>query len=260
MTAIGDTRDGQTRSVPGVEQLRAAWTLIADGWVGPPSQVWRPAEVTVLVAGCHGGAGASTVAVAIATATDGPARVVECADPARSGLAGAATAEFGVTGDGGWAVGTRDQVTLCRRLTDPRCLPPPPEGALVTVVDAGAPGVPRPPWLREWAAAGPGVVVLVTTASTYGMRHLEVTAESLPAMDPAALVVAVRGPDVRRWPKGLPVGPVAAGAREAGRLVVVPQEKPLTWAGLETGPVPGGLLAAAREICRHVPDPMGEPV
>ena len=88
--------------------------------------------------GAAGGTGASTLALALATAAGG--RVVECASVTASGLAGAPTAELG-RHDSGWLQGTRDTVLIERPAhvlttaanvpvpTNPPTLPP------LTVVD-----------------------------------------------------------------------------------------------------------------------------
>lgn len=258
LTLLVPAPEAAPRPRPSVEQLRTAWALLTDGWCGPPDQAWQPAEPTITILGCHGAAGASTLAVAVATAAAGPSRVLECAAPSHSGLAGVATAEMGHSADGGWSLGSRDQVAVHRRLGDPRRLPPPVSPETLTIVDVGAPGMARPPWLRDWLTR-PGATVLVTTATTYGMRHLETVAAIV--VDQSRLLVAVRGPAVRRWPKALPVGAAAAAARASGRLIVIPDEKSLSWAGLETGPVPGGLLSTARELHKHLLDTtsMGDP-
>ena len=119
----------------------------------------------------------------------------------------------------------------------------------MTVIDSGAPGTARPPWLREWLTR-PGPTVLVTTATTYGLRHLEAVAATVP--DPSTVMVAVRGPALRRWPKGLALGAAAVAARTTGRLVAIPDDGSLSWAGLETRPVPTGLLSAAHTLHTHL--------
>ena len=100
-------------------ELRRAWAALDAGQFAEahepqrPAQRWTPAqgERVLAVIGAHGTAGASTLALAIATAA-APARVVECASTSRSGLVGAATAELG--GRDGWLRGTRDKVVLER--------------------------------------------------------------------------------------------------------------------------------------------------
>ena len=71
-----------------------------------------PTEPVLPVLGCVSQAGASTLALAIATCAS-PARVLECAPASASGLAVAATAELGTTGNG-WALGRREQVWIAR--------------------------------------------------------------------------------------------------------------------------------------------------
>ena len=68
------------------------------------------AEQVVAVVGCHGGAGASTVALGLAEAA-GQGRVLECCTAAASGLASASSAELGSAGDG-WIRGSRGSVLI----------------------------------------------------------------------------------------------------------------------------------------------------
>ncbi|MGD8202177.1 hypothetical protein ACQE98_16180 [Ornithinimicrobium sp. W1679] len=290
---------------PGVSvaELRAAWHAVADGHFrhattptrstrpGPPDpagldrpgdpervggSVWCP-PVLVTVLGCHGSAGASALALAVATAAQGPVRVVDAAGPGRSGLSGAATAELGPTGTG-WVRGQRDEVVLDRLATDhpgPAHLPPPgpyphPHPYADPEPDPGGSGTGQVPvvldlgwdahvlaraggWLAA-ALASSRVLVLVTTATVPGMARLDAALHTLYTLDPPGLgerrvVVAVRGPLRRRWPRqvsGAP-GPQARDLLERS-LAVVPHCPGLAVRGLDTGPLPASLVAAGARI------------
>ena len=111
-------------TVHSVAELREAWRAIEGGEFahGPRSAptarsaatVWTPApsERVVAVVGCAGGVGASTFALALATATGASARVVECCPPLASGFSAAANAELGT--EGPWRRGSRGDVLLER--------------------------------------------------------------------------------------------------------------------------------------------------
>ncbi|SDT00124.1 hypothetical protein SAMN04488543_2816 [Friedmanniella luteola] len=247
-------------------ELRRAWEAVADGQFQIPSSIdasaspqqrkalWTPkdGERVVTVAGCVGSCGASTVALALASTADGPARVVECCPSTASGLAAATTAELGVK-PSGWAEGTRGDVIIQRTSSGvirPEDVPSPPSGdqLALTVLDAG--------WRTEqlldticWLTdqiRGDAPAVAVAVATVPGLRQLEVV---LSALGPVA-VAAVVGPAYRRWPTALK-GSRGAGLRRleaAGRLVVVPHDRRLALHGLDSTPLPAPLLEAARQI------------
>src|SRR5215213_5572762 len=91
---------------------------------------WTPnADEQVLpVVRCASAYGATTFALALASAANTGARVVECSSATSSGLAAASTAELGVH-PSGWAQGTRGEVLLQRTsvaLASVRDVPQPP--------------------------------------------------------------------------------------------------------------------------------------
>lgn len=180
---------------------------------GPPATqgaVWVPAagEQVLPVVGCGGSCGASTTAIALATAalTAGPsswetgdeslrvgrhggwdaARVVDCGSLTTSGLAAASTAELG-RDDSGWWRGTRGEVVLQRGdgyRAGPHTVPAPcptpgpasGTGSRLTVLDVGwdlEHVLHHPSWLRT-ALGTASHVVLATTATVPGLRRLEV--------------------------------------------------------------------------------------
>ena len=216
--------------------------------------VWSPSagERVLPVVGCAGSCGASTVALALATVAGGAARVLECCPPAASGLAAASTAELGA-GPGGWSEGDRGEVRIQRitsPVTRPEDVPLPQQfrDRAATVVDVGWPLaslVATSCWLTT-QLVGSEHAVAVSAATVPGLRRLEA---ALPLLPPSVTAVAV-GPPVRRWPAA-DLGSRRPGLRrlqEAGRLVVVPHDRPLALHGLGVAPLPEPVLDAARAL------------
>ncbi|WP_404388830.1 hypothetical protein [Humibacillus xanthopallidus] len=219
-----------------------------------PEGVWEPTEPVLPVVGCHGGAGATTLAVALATAS-GVARVIECATATASGLAATATAELGHTG--GWAQGSRDQVLLERAtatVTGPDDVPTPtaptrPEGLSVLDVSwelsqllAGS------SWLADQVRHAP-TVIAVTSATLPGLRRLEGALALLHGTD---VVAGVVGPRRGRWPRGVAasMGPRTRELDRRCHLVDIPTDAGLAGRGLDSGPLPPALLSAAATLLR----------
>ena len=249
-----------------VDELRRAWLAVQAGdfrrshpkqrAVAPAAPAaaveWTPAsdELVIPVVGAAGSCGATTVALALATAVNGPARVVECAAASLSGLAAASTAELGAD-DHGWINGTRDHVQLCRaegvRVTpDSVPKPSPTDAPVVTVVDLGsqiAQVLAGQSWLTSLLAGGP-TVVLVSRATVPGLRRLE---SSLHLLDANRAVAAVLGSPRRRWPRTVThtVGALTGELIDSGRLVEIPEDRTLAVHGLTPDPLPTPLLTAA---------------
>ena len=212
----------------------------------------------VLVVGCHGGAGASTVALAVAQAAGESgrrSRLLDCASPQRSGLLTAVDAELGVDGSG-WRQGRRERLPIDRLADAPASatdLPAPPTdllgGAEVTVVDTGwgvAEVLAGDSWLAQ--AAGSAAVVLVARATVPALRQLE---QGL-ATCPGNPVVAVLGPT--RWHRSVraTAGRLLKAAESAGRVVAVPLDRHLCAAGITCAPLPKPVVAAGRQMVAHV--------
>ena len=236
-----------------VAELREAWRAIEGGEFahGPrpaptarsAATVWTPApsERVVAVVGCAGGVGASTVALALATAAAVPARVVECCPPLASGFSAAANAELGTYGP--WRRGSRGDVLLERPIAGDAILPVPTESSVEwTLVDTN--------WTT---ASGPGgwlasllrtldVVVLVSNATMPGVRRLESCAELL-GRDAFGVVV---GPTIKRWPR--PVKNAAAGIPARVHVADFPLDSRLQVTGLTPDPLPAPLLKAAQNV------------
>ena len=237
-----------------VAELREAWRAIEAGEFahGPRSTPvapgtatgWKPSssERVVAVVGCAGGVGASTVALALATATGVPARVVECCSPLASGFSAAANAELGT--EGPWRRGSRGDVLLERPIAGDATVPVPTESSVEwTFVDTS--------WTT---ASGPGAgwlgsmlrtlddVVLVTRSTVPGVRRLESCAELL-GRDALGVVV---GPTAKRWPR--PVKVSAAGIPARVHLADFPLDPRLQVTGLTPDPLPAPLLKAAQDL------------
>jgi len=228
------------------------------------ADTWPPVGGRVIpVVGCGGGVGASTLALALAEVAGAPCRLIDCAPPAASALAGASTAELGDTGSG-WRLGQRDDV-LIERVTGSALTPsdvPAPRGSEVqltlTVVDVAWPleaVLAHASWLRE-LLVGAEPVVLATTATLPGMRRLETTLAVLAQhRDVSQTVVAVLGPRLQRWPKPVrhSMGPSARSLQAAGRLVAMPFERRLASTGPDPAPLPAPVLAAAARVNELLP-------
>lgn len=223
-----------------------------------PAGLWETAEPVLPVVGCHGGAGATTVAVAMAT-TSRAARVIECATATASGLAAAATAELGHTRDG-WSQGSRDQVLLERvtaTVTAPEDVPLPtastrPVGLSVLDVSwelsqllAGS------SWLAEKVRHAPKVIA-VTSATVPGLHRLEGVLALLDDHDVAHVAAAVVGPRRTRWPRGVgaSMGPRTRELDLRDRLVDIPADTRLAVRGLDSQPLPPALLRPAATLLR----------
>lgn len=234
-----------------VSELRRAWAALesgqfadAQGW-RRTGATWTPAagERVLPVVGAHGTAGASTLALAIATVA-APARVVECAPTATSGLVGAATAELGRRD--GWLRGTRDQVVLERwDDEDPVKSPIPLASDLsTTVVDVGSQVLDRSglSWLSE-TLDGASPVVVIGDLSLPGIRRIQ---QTLSARWGGSWVVALRGPKPQRSPRYLRQALDDIGSSLP--LVHIPDDPRLRLRGLDIAQLPPPLLAAAQQI------------
>lgn len=245
-----------------VEELRRAYRAAVAGQFrghhhlprlsAPSPVVWTPApgEQVVLALGATGGAGSSTVALAVASCAS-DARVVECCTVASSGLAGASTAEMGVTADG-WVQGTRDELLIERRsdrVPTLEAMPAPtPTSRTLTVLDVAVDVdllTASPGWLGQLARTLPGVVV-VSRPTLPGLRRLEAAAGLLRLDRVLAVLVGA----AKRWPRQLEqhLGPHGRRLRAEGRLIEVPHDPRLAVEGITTDPLPASLLAAVAPL------------
>ncbi len=286
----------------GVDELRRAWAAVQAGdfhrtqgrhplasdWgeegaeASPLSWCHEPGERVLPVVGCHGGAGGTTVAVAVAEAAAaatesavGGVRVVECITANASGLVGAGDRELGTTGTG-WVRSRRGPVLLERAgqvLTSPGDIPPPRaagQPGTLTVLDVGwdlGQVLATRCWLRP-AITHAQVVVLVAAATMTGLRRMEIAAALLG--DVPHVCLAVVGQPVTRWPWTTAAAAIADSTRSGsaagaargegtvggtlrrlgadGLLVSVPADRHLALAGLHNAPLPAGVQHAARHL------------
>lgn len=220
---------------PRVDELKRAWSALNTGVFRESS--WAPGGAAVRVVGVVGGAGASTVSLAIAEAA-GTAVVVDEAGAAESGLIAAGRTELGSVG--GWVRSARGNVLIVRRASPTRTAPP--TTADLTVID---PGIGSD---RAWTAEKHHCpAVYVTTATVPGLRRLELLLADSPAL---AFAVAVRGE--RRWASHLSgyLGPATKAAIADGRCVTVPYDRHLAVHGLDTTDLPKPLVAVGGQLLR----------
>lgn len=213
---------------------------------------WQPRydELVVAVSGMAGSVGATTVSLALASVArlTGPARIVECAPPTRSGLTAAAAAELGA-GRGGWTRGQREGVTLIRRSSTSLfdAAPPPPEDeGTFTVVDVGDVRIDRPGEQSIAADVADGWV-LVARPSVPCLRQLELVLDVGPAHSPTLAIV---GTSPRRWPTRLAsaIQPRTRALLESGRVATFRDDKRLALTGLTPEPLPRHIEASARSL------------
>lgn len=222
----------------------------------PASTSWQtePGEATILVVGCSGSAGTSTVALLTAQSF-ARSRLVECAPGAASGLAGASTAELGEA-EQGWIEGSRGELRIQRRRDQlvtpdevPRPLPSSP-GA-ISVVDSGW-GLRRllagGGWLAELARSCPRVV-LVARATVPGLRQLE---GDLALLEPERCWAVTTGLPARRRLRAVEhsMGPRTRHLRQTGRLIGLPHNAALALSGITTDPLPRSFHHAASLLQR----------
>lgn len=229
------------------------------GLARPAVTRWTPTtdELVMLVCGCGGSSGATTVALALATAA-GRARVVETCDAPASGLGYAATAELGVA-DQGWLRGTREAVVVERRADSsgsPDRLPTPATSGLpLTVVDSSwdvAALLASPGWLGALARTT-SAVVLVTRATIPGLRRLSAAIELVGGN--RAIAVTVGG---KRWPRPVEqsAGVAVRRLRDQGRVVLVPAWPALAITGLTPEPLPPSILRPAQTLLTLLEGPL----
>jgi hypothetical protein len=262
-----------TRPAVSVAELQRAWHAVKSGQfrravegesmtAQPRARTvpsWTPGrdEQVLPVVRWAGTYGATTFALALATAADTDARVVECSSATTSGLAAASTAELGAH-PSGWVQGSRGDVLLQRTgvaLASLHDVPSPmrAEKSTLTVLDVGwelGQVLNTPSWVAAQLSQAAAVIV-VTCATVPGLRHLE---GALALLDGTPTVVAVLGPPRKRWPKPVQhtAGALTRAADQAGRLVVIPWDPRLAVAGLDSTTLPATLLDAAAAVLQHV--------
>lgn len=257
MTAVAsfDSLDELRRAFRDLRTEEPALT----GWAGAAPVGWAvaPSQRVVLVCGCGGSSGATTVALGLATVA-GRARVVETCGGIDSGLAFVAGAELGAV-ERQWLRGSRGEVIVERRvelIDAPQRVPLPADSDLpLTVVDsswdvAGLLGSPG--WVGDLARSGT-VVVLVARATVPGLRRLEAATQLLGEMRVAAVTVGAK-----RWPRPVEqsAGATVRRLRDEGRIVHVPHAPTLAVSGLTPDPLPPAILRPARALLTLLEGPL----
>jgi hypothetical protein len=243
--AIATSRRGR-RHTPTTRPVAAAGGR--PGLNAPVIVPWSGRGRWIVVFAAHNGAGASTVALALADAasSDGTAaRLIACATSEQSGLSEASIEVLGLDPTGRWFRGRRGMVTIdlatsaaaSIRVFDDTAYP-------VTIVDAGPVAV-----AGTDPAPGATAVVVVCRATAPGVRRAE---EVLGRVSGPALLAVV---GARKWPAVVTasLGPIAAGLRAEGRLVPIPLDPHLAAAGLTADRLPRRVLAAARAVLELIP-------
>lgn len=229
---------------------------------------WQAVEPVLPVIGCAGSVGASTLALALATAGSVPdngagrTRVVECCSVTASGLAAATTAELGPH-PAGWVQGTRDNVLL-ERVRDvvyaPDEVPVPstdaPYPLSLTVLDVGWEVgllLGSAGWLSDQLRRAPHVVA-VARATVPGLRRLEGVLAMLDRTPVTAVVLGPRPPIGRlRSSRGLrgiesSTGALTRELDREGRVHHILLDPRLAHRGLDSRPLPAPLLSAAQRL------------
>ncbi len=236
-----------------VGELQLAWLAVQRGEFRPlpPPQPWRTGESErlILVMGCAGQVGTSTVALGLAELL-AAARLVDCAPTVASGLLGVCDRELG-RHETGWWQGSRASLLLQRcplhTTAAPDACPIPPTSDFgLTVIDAGFPAATiaaSPGWLADLLRDPTIPVVLVTRCTVPGMRQL--AAALALVQDPDRLVrVVVIGPPRKHWPRGvqLPRG------TDPSHITPLPHVPAIAVAGLGASPLPKSITAALHPL------------
>lgn len=213
--------------------------------------------VLVVVRAAHAGAGASTIALAVAdaAATAGlTTRLLDAASPHWSGLLGAAVTELGA--DRGWIRGRRGERLVVDRPAEnqpsPDSVPPPRAitGMSMTVLDPG--------WTpRELAAAThgwltsvrPTVEVLVTRVGTTALAQAELAAATA---DPDATILVALGA-TRRTRDRLPdAGPRVRRLWQQQAVLFAPLLSARAFPGIGPHPLPRPLRRTGQRLLDDV--------
>ena len=244
-----------------VDELQRAWAAVEAGQfrAGPceprrtvSSQRWNPDEPIIAVAGASGRVGASTVALALATAAETPPRIVECCPMHATGLASATTAELGVD-EAGWRRGNRGPMVIERTSASfdhPGQVPvPSPASSALTIVDVGwnlALVRRTDTWLAP--VLDEATLVLVAVATVPGMRALDNALRTTSHTD--ATWCAVVGPPYKKWPRSVRLActPAIDAIRSRGQLLAIPAVSSVAVDGITSQPLPDALVSACRPI------------
>lgn len=209
----------------------------------------------VAVVGAHGGAGASTVAVAMADAAAATGRrvhLVSCAGPQGCGLVAVPDVELGIDDSGAWRRGRRGGCIVVDRSSgssrETASWPEPPFQPELTIVDA----CDLCSVLTAAAEAAPRAVLLVCRATVPGLQQAERTLSDLTATSLPVLLASI-GPRRTSGSVDSAMGPLLRELRRRGdRDVTVPVDRRLALTGPSAGPLPRAVAVAGRALLRHL--------
>ncbi len=251
-------------SFDSLDQLRRAFRELRTDepvrtWTDPTASSWTAPrdERVVLVCGCGGSSGATTVALALGTAA-GHARVLETCGGNVSGLGYAAEAELGMV-ERQWRRGSRGEVVIDRPadpVGSPQQVPVPTSLSVpLTVVDSSwdpASLLDSPGWLGDLARTGTAVV-LVARATVPGLRRLEAALQVVGESRAVAVTVGAK-----RWSRVVEqsAGAAVRRLRDEGRIVHVPHEPALAIEGLTPDPLPPSIIRSARSVLTLLEGPL----
>ena len=255
-----------------LDEMRDAVAAIRRGaFARPPLQHPAPSKATafstlvppwgnatdcgrvVLVLPGHAGAGASTVAVALAEglARGQTVQLLDYATPLRSGLASVSSIELGTAGP--WRHGRRGSVDVFRLMQPTPGSEDPglPQGQgrerwLVVDTDAAS----STTWLTSSEELREHVeyVVVVTRLTVPGVSQAEQVLDAVGGL----VLVAALGPS--QWPRIVEAscGPRLRELRARGRVVRVPIDRKLATTGLTGDSLPKAVAAAGRSLATLV--------
>lgn len=268
---------------PTAQELDRAWAAVRAGQFRDDAFTSRtqkrpatggPTGLVVTVVGAHGWSGTSTIALLLAeTAARAGAqvRLVDAADPARSGLVGAAVTEHGCDGSGQWRRGTRGAdfghgqlrlERLTQRTYHPDALPAVAEAPTValTVVDAGwaLPELLRlaeePTDRRHWLGhlLRASALVVTARATVPGAQRLAAATAELDGvrnLDQPLLVALVGAHRLPRLLADVVTASLPAST-DPGRVVLLPTRRDLALQGITSSDLPRQLMPAGMQLLR----------
>ncbi len=272
---------------PTVYELDLAWAAVRSGrfreeGLASPLRLGAstcgPTGLVVTVVGAHGWSGASTTALLLAEAAarhGEQVRLLDVADPVRSGLVGAAVTEHGHDDSGQWRCGARSahpgpgQVRIERldqRIAGPASVPSVAAAgaATLTVVDAGWPLADllrlaqEPAQDRHWLGQLIRVSALVLTAraSVPGVQRLAAAAAELDRVRDLdqpramALVGAHRLPRLLSEVVAASLPGTSPSAADPGQVVLLPGARDLAIHGVTSSDLPRQLSPAGMRLLR----------
>ena len=271
-------------SPPTVQELDLAWAAVRAGQFRADTPTRQPRQdapgtggptgLVVTVVGAHGWSGTSTTALLVAetAARAGvQVRLIDAADPASSGLVGAAVTEHGCDESGQWRCGTRGSAVgsgqlrlerLAQRPAEPAAVPAAATTGTVTltIVDAGWPlaellrlagqRAERRHWLGQLIHGS--ALVLTARASVPGVQRLAAAAAEVDGVRNLDQPMAVALVGAHRLPRLLAdvVAASLPAATDPGQVVLLPGRRDFAVQGVTSSDLPRQLAPAGARLLR----------